>query len=623
MVKKKTDILVPNRNPNQGVIPILSNQLLQAIKGTADLIVVADQNGNVTFANLALLSAVGQSEADFVGKPFVSVLSPNNSPHLTRELSSKLQEPSAWQAECLLRRRSGDDFWVSLGMTPMKGGAGAPSGSLVIGRDISEQKHAEEMLRQSEAQFRDLAEHIRVVFFVSTPHPFAITYISPAYDHIWGMPRQQVYDRPTAWIESVHPDDRERVLGVLASSQSGSETYMEYRIVRPDGSIRWISNPAYPVRDSQGKFVRVVGIAEDVTDRIRREKELEEAHRKLNAALSQSDQVARETAKLSELVDILQSCQNLEEAYKIIQRALQSILPSRSGALCITSPSRNVVEAVITWGDVAASDRTFRPDDCWALRRGKVHEVRDADSPVRCGHVSTAPVGGYLCVPLAAQGETLGVLYLESSSVPERPGADGAAAYDETPGRLATAVAERISLAIANLRLRQILRGQSIRDPLTGLFNRRYMEESLEREISRAARNQESVAVLMLDIDHFKRFNDTFGHQAADKLLQAVGELLSERTRGQDVACRYGGEEFALILSGATLEAARRRAELLQRDLKHLNVEHAGQILERITMSVGVAAAQGHDADAADLVRKADQALYRAKAEGRDCVVNA
>ena len=138
---------------------------------------------------------------------------------------------------------------------------------------------------------------------------------------------------------------------------------------------------------------------------------------------------------------------------------------------------------------------------------------------------------------------------------------------------------ERISLALANLRLREVLRGQSIRDPLTGLFNRRFMEESLERELRRAVRGKQPVAVLMLDIDHFKRFNDTFGHQAGDALLRALGNLLKETTRGQDVVCRYGGEEFAFVLAGASLDAARKRAELLREEIKHLNVRHGGQLL--------------------------------------------
>jgi len=147
------------------------------------------------------------------------------------------------------------------------------------------------------------------------------------------------------------------------------------------------------------------------------------------------------------------------------------------------------------------------------------------------------------------------------------------------------------------------------------------MEESLEREIRRAIRNKENVALLMIDIDHFKRFNDTFGHQAGDTLLRELGSFLSQRTRGQDVACRFGGEEFALILTGASLEAARKRAEILSEEVRQLSAQHAGRVLGKISLSVGVSVFPGHGADAEELVRSADQALYRAKSEGRDRVV--
>jgi PleD family two-component response regulator len=158
-------------------------------------------------------------------------------------------------------------------------------------------------------------------------------------------------------------------------------------------------------------------------------------------------------------------------------------------------------------------------------------------------------------VPLAAQGETLGVLYLQRSAM---TGVSPAMATDATTlTRQAVAVGERISLAVANLRLREALRGQSIRDPLTGLFNRRYLEETLERELRRAIRNKRSLAVLMVDIDHFKQFNDAHGHQAGDTLLRAFGDFLGERTRGQDVACRYGGEEFAVICQEPTSKGQR------------------------------------------------------------------
>jgi diguanylate cyclase (GGDEF)-like protein len=213
------------------------------------------------------------------------------------------------------------------------------------------------------------------------------------------------------------------------------------------------------------------------------------------------------------------------------------------------------------------------------------------------------------------------VLYLERPS--QSPNSSFGSPEDqlEALARQASAVGERISLALANLRLREVLRSQSIRDPLTGLFNRRYMEESLEREMRRATRNDECVSLLMLDIDHFKQFNDTFGHQAGDTLLRAVGDFLSQRTRGQDVACRYGGEEFVLILAGAAADDGCKRAELLREELKQLTVLHAGQVLGRISVSIGTSAFPGQGATGEELLRAADEALYRAKAEGRDRVV--
>ena len=180
---------------------------------------------------------------------------------------------------------------------------------------------------------------------------------------------------------------------------------------------------------------------------------------------------------------------------------------------------------------------------------------------------------------------------------------------------------ERISLALANIGLREVLRGQSVRDPLTGLFNRRYMEESLERELRRAMRSEASVAVLMIDIDFFKQFNDTFGHQAGDALLRAFGEFVRQGTRGQDIACRYGGEEFVVILSSASIDAACKRAESLREGLKELKVEHAGQVLGKITLSIGISAYPVHATTTDELLRAADQALYRAKQEGRDRVI--
>jgi diguanylate cyclase (GGDEF)-like protein len=224
-------------------------------------------------------------------------------------------------------------------------------------------------------------------------------------------------------------------------------------------------------------------------------------------------------------------------------------------------------------------------------------------------------------VPLTAHSETLGLLHIQGGTTECGPTNVPPNAQIESTKQFTIAMARHIALALANLRLGERLRNQSIRDALTGMFNRRFMEESLERELRRAARNNQSVALLMIDIDHFKQFNDTFGHQAGDSLLRAFGNFLKQRTRGQDVACRYGGEEFLVILADAAVEGACQRAEILRKELTELMVQHAGQSLAAISVSIGVAACPNHGITAEELVHAADQALYRAKHEGRNRVV--
>jgi diguanylate cyclase (GGDEF)-like protein len=219
--------------------------------------------------------------------------------------------------------------------------------------------------------------------------------------------------------------------------------------------------------------------------------------------------------------------------------------------------------------------------------------------------------GAYLCVPMMAHGEALGVLNL---TLPE-PGP-----ATETRQRLAMTVAEHIALSLANLKLHETLRSQSIRDPLTGLFNRRYMEESLEREMRRASRGRHPVGIIMLDLDHFKQFNDTFGHDAGDTVLREVGAILQRSIRGEDIACRYGGEEFTLILPEVSLLDAANRAEHLRETVRALNIQHRKQALGPVTVSLGVAIYPDHGPTGDAVLRAADAAMYQAKARGRDRV---
>ena len=324
----------------------------------------------------------------------------------------------------------------------------------------------------------------------------------------------------------------------------------------------------------------------------------------------------RDLDTLTHMAEVLQACLAEDEAYGVVARFAERLFPEASGAIFVTSASRNLVEARATWGGFPAAEwGVFKPEDCWALRRGRVHAVDDTSNGVRCEHLPHPLPVTTLCLPLAAQGESLGVLYLGMSA----EAADGT--VWEGKQRLAQTVAEQLGLAVANLKLRETLRNQSIRDPLTGLFNRRYMEETLERELRRAERNQRPLSVVMLDLDRFKGFNDTFGHDAGDVVLAEFGRLARASVRGADVVCRYGGEEFVLILPDATAEDSLRRVEQLRLSTAQLYVKHREQSIGAPSFSGGIAAFPVNGDKVEDLLRAADTALYRAKAMGRSRIL--
>ena len=360
---------------------------------------------------------------------------------------------------------------------------------------------------------------------------------------------------------------------------------------------------------------------QEIAQRKAAQRQATASHEEVGRLLDDSRRQTAEITQISELGSLLHACTSKEEVFRLIPERLRRLFPGASGCIALLSASKNHLESVAQWG-ICTANGIFAPEQCWALRRGTVHVHSGGHSEPRCAHLLGE--GPSVCIPLIVNGEAIGTLSIQDNGL-MHPGPDPEFDSNALARRrhLAAAVAEHLSLAVANLSLRESLRLQAVRDPLTGLYNRRYMQEFLERELHSARRKRRPLAVLMIDLDHFKRYNDNYGHAAGDKALAAVGEGLLRSVRAEDVACRYGGEEFTVILPECSLSQAAGRAEQIRTRLKEYRSQHDGQPADALTASIGVAA-YPETTDRVDLLLKfADEALYQAKRAGRDRVVTA
>jgi len=352
----------------------------------------------------------------------------------------------------------------------------------------------------------------------------------------------------------------------------------------------------------------------DALHRRRYEERLSETNEKLAGTVRALERQARESDLLTAARDELQLCMNADQAQHSAVRYLAQLLPGTTGGICLINESRQLVEVDATWNGATTLIDGFTPDSCCGLRSGRMRWRRASQSEVHCTHFSGKPPENYICLPLAAHGETLGMVYVEC-------GSSGIAAMVDANLRALQQMVELASMRIAGLNLSSILAHQSIRDSLTNLFNRRFMEIALDRELRRAVRHKKPLAVLMLDIDHFKQLNDTYGHDAGDAVMREVAAVMRQAVRSEDTVCRYGGEEFVVILPELSTDDALARAESIRDMVSELRLYHRGEALREVTISIGVALYPQNGESPDQLVITADRALYEAKHLGRNRVV--
>jgi diguanylate cyclase (GGDEF)-like protein/PAS domain S-box-containing protein len=581
------------------------------------------QNGKLRFVNPPMQEHFGYLEEELIEKDILDFVYPDDREIVKQNAVDMLKGKQSTPYKFRVEDRDGRIRWLM----EMVASITYEGKRAVLGNtmDITENIKAESALWESEKRISDISNSMA--------------------DWIWEVDGNAVYSYSSGKVQTVLGYSPEEIIGksffdffIAENLEQIRKIFIEiikdkkpikdleiWSITKNGEHVCLIIN-GVPFFDNQGHFKGYRGVNRDVTERKHSDEAIEQANYKLHAMVYEYSLRYQRIFLFNQMSKQLQICGSREETYSIISQFAQKLFPGVAGYLFMYDSSRNLLEAVTCWGKGQSGGKTFVAEECFALREGKMHATSDYCSGSCCVQLSGTVGKSSLCVPLLAQGETLGMLYLQqqisSGSIPAKP------EYYELPEgvnvemqQLAVTMADLFSLALANIKLRDTLKQQASRDPLTGLFNRRFMEETLQREIGRSERYRTPLGIIMIDIDRFRRFNNTFGHEAGDIVLQDLGKFLQINVRKEDVACRYGGEEFTLIMPGASLEFTKKRAEDIRRMVQHLQIYYHKQQLESITLSLGVAVFPDHGSTGEAVLQVADAALYTAKHRNRNQVV--
>ena len=552
-----------------------------------------------------------------------------------REYYEALKSQETCSVEAQGRHKDGSGLHLLVNATVLERGGEEMVATFCV-LDVTELKRTLEALHKSEESLSSIFRAVPTGIGVFEEGRFLAA--NERFCEMLGYEEDELLGRDTRLLYVSDEEHRRCGREIYGQIKESGRCSVEAHMVRKDGrDIHILVNgsPLSPGGDDGAITASIL----DITDRKRAEEalrtnhaeleemvrertgELSDSNAELQRLIEESENRSLQAAVLNDMGELLQACETEEETYRVVGGVCAKLFPDDSGCIGILDDDDWSIKVVGQWGGAGDCRSEFAHNDCWAIRRGKAHLVLDPGVDPLCNHVAAPPKCGTLCVPMGAQGRVLGMAHMRLD-----PGLKELKERERR--RLATerqillsGVVERYAPSLVNLRLRETLREQSIRDRLTGLFNRRHMEEALRRELARARRRGLSLGVVMIDVDHFKSFNDTYGHDTGDAVLRELGRFLMDSVRVEDIPCRYGGEELLLILPEGGLDQCAARAEDIRRGIEtEVAVFHEGKRLH-VTASLGVASFPLHGDDADTLLAGADAALYVAKEGGRNRVV--
>lgn len=488
-----------------------------------------------------------------------------------------------------------------------------PAGKVVQFHDITDRKRAEEDLLENERKFRTFFTTSRDATFISSKDGIWLDCNDAAGEMFGYDNAEELKGHP---VLAVYPDplQRKQYTDTIDSKGFVKDYPATYR--HKDGRTIHALLTAVIIRDKEGNIVAYQGTIKDITSLKQAQDDLLKANNQLKSLLTIAKQRNREITILGEMAQWIHSSADCSEAYRSTVKYLADLFGGDSGFIAEVDDSNDTVEVFASFGS-PEGNTVFAAADCLALRGKKIFES-DGNDPLHvCPHMGPFK-GAYISIPLLLQGKPQWLVGLQNNGTST---SQSKREWLDDRRRLLISAGQELALALANVKLNETLREQASKDPLTDMYNRRYMEEMLEKELHRARRSKHSIGFIMADLDHFKNFNDSYGHEAGDLMLKAVADLIMSSTRSEDIACRYGGEEFLIILPSASLQDTFSRAVIIQKAVARITFKYLEQQMGNMTISMGVSAFPDHGFTASELIAAADRAMYRAKSEGRDRVI--
>lgn len=488
---------------------------------------------------------------------------------------------------------------------------------IIIIRDITQQRQNAEKIRESEYLFKSSFDFAPIGMVLISLNSILLK-VNQAFCNMLGLSEAELLNLSIKHIISHDSWKNLRHQADLLFKAAITTAEFNIELIDKNKNVVYTLASISRIFDESGSTLYYIAQVQDISSRKAVEEKLKSANIELQGRLKELNNHTTESSLLTEMSGLLQSCISLDEAIIPISKYGLKLFPGTSGGLYLSKQNTHHFELVSQWGSLLERNPIIYASDCWGLRRSQPYYVQDVSSEICCNHVQLIAneLKSHICIPLSAQGETFGLIYHEIHNKDAHKNKSLVKEFH----RAAVAFADQITLALANIKLRESLHHQSMHDALTGLYNRRYMEEELNIEFIRASRKSESLSLIMLDIDHFKQFNDIYGHEAGDLVLIEVSRLIKKHIRESDIPCRMGGEEFIVIIPDASLELARERAENICAAISNSTLVYKSITLPAITVSAGVASFPNHGASKNEVMEAADKALYKAKKEGRNRV---